>query len=81
MAHYNVQMEIAGPTAIWTRPDTGDAPTSYAAPTFSAVKGIFESVLWLQSAEVCPTRVEICARWCTTPTPPTTAARFGRAIR
>jgi len=61
MRCYPVQLEIAGPTAMWTRPDTGDAPTSYPAPTFSAVKGIFESVLWLQSAEVCPTRVEICA--------------------
>jgi CRISPR-associated protein Cas5d len=61
MRTYPVQLEIAGSTAMWTRPDTGDAPTSYPAPTFSAVKGIFESVLWLQSAEVCPTRIEICA--------------------
>lgn len=46
---------------MWTRPDTGDAPTSFPAPTYSAVKGIFESVLWLKSAEVVPTRAEICA--------------------
>ena len=39
-------MEIAGNTAIWTRPDSGDSPVSYPAPTYSAVKGIFESVLW-----------------------------------
>jgi CRISPR-associated protein Cas5d len=58
---YPIQMEIAGPTAMWTRPDTGDAPTSYPAPTSSAVRGIFESVLWLKSAEVVPTKVEICA--------------------
>lgn len=61
MGPYTLQLEIAGPTAMWTRPDTGDAPTSYPAPTYSAVKGIFESVLWLQSAEVVPTKAEICA--------------------
>jgi len=46
---------------MWCRPDTGDAPTSYPAPTFSAVQGIFEAILWLQTAEVRPRRVEICA--------------------
>lgn len=58
---YQIQLEIAGPTALWTRPDTGDAPTSYPVPTRSAVKGVFESVLWLPTAVVVPTRVEICA--------------------
>ena len=33
---------------------------SFPAPTYSAVKGIFESILWLQSAEVVPTKIEIC---------------------
>ncbi len=45
MKPYPVQLEISGPTALWTRPDTGSSPVSYVAPTFSAVKGIFESVL------------------------------------
>ncbi len=45
MKPYPIQMEISGPTAMWTRPDTGSSPVSYVAPTFSAVKGIFESVL------------------------------------
>jgi CRISPR-associated protein Cas5d len=58
---YQVSLEISGPTAMWTRPDTGDAPVSYPAPTFAAVKGIFESIVWLKSAEVVPTRVELCA--------------------
>jgi CRISPR-associated protein Cas5d len=58
---YPVQMEIAGPTAMWTRPDTGDCPVSYPAPTYSAVKGIFESVLWGPAVTVIPTRAEICA--------------------
>ena len=63
---YQVCCEITGaditvPTAMWTRPDTGDAPVSYPAPSFGAVKGIFESIVWLKSAEVVPTRVEIFA--------------------
>lgn len=58
---YNVQFEISGPTAMWTRPDTGDAPVSYPAPTYSAAKGLFESIVWLKSAEVVPTRVDICS--------------------
>ncbi len=58
---YPVALEISGPTAMWTRPDTGDAPVSYPAPTFSAAKAIFESVLWLKNAEVVPTRAEICS--------------------
>jgi len=56
MKPYPLQLEISGPTAIplrslsyggqvWTRPDTGSSPVSYVATTFSAVKGIFESVL------------------------------------
>jgi CRISPR-associated protein Cas5d len=40
---YRVCFEASGPTALWTRPDTGDAPVSYPAPTYAAVKGIFES--------------------------------------
>ena len=60
MKSYEVKLEISGPTAMWTRPDTGDAPVSYPAPTFQAVKQIFESILWLRFAEVVPMRVEIC---------------------
>ena len=60
MKTYEVSLEISGRTAMWTRPDTGDAPVSYPAPSFAAVKGIFESIVWLKSAEVVPTRVEIC---------------------
>src|SRR5204862_279083 len=61
MNPYPIQLEIAGPTAMWTRPDTGSSPMSYVAPTFSAVKGIFESVLRWKSVNVRPTKVEICA--------------------
>ena len=58
---YSVALEISGPTAMWTRPDTGDSPVSYPAPTYSAAKGIFESILWIQAVEVIPTTIEICA--------------------
>ena len=61
MKSYTVQFEIAGPTAMWTRPDTGDTPVSYPVPTFSAAKGMFESICWLKSANVKPVKVEICA--------------------
>lgn len=54
-------MEIAGPTAMWTRPDSGDCPVSYPVPTFSAVKAIFEAILFNQAVEIIPTRVEVCA--------------------
>lgn len=58
---YSVQMEISGHTAMWTRPDTGDCPVSYPIPTYSAVKGIFESILWGPAVQIIPTKVEICA--------------------
>lgn len=60
MKTYECSFEIAGPTAMFTRPDTGAAPVSYPAPTFSAVKGMFESILRLKHAEIRPARVEIC---------------------
>jgi len=58
---YEIKMEVSGNTAMWTRPDTGDCPVSYPAPTFSAAKGIFESILWGPAVQIIPTKVEICA--------------------
>ena len=58
---YQISMEIAGNTAMWTRPDTGDSPCSYPAPTYSAVRGLFESVLWGPAVLVIPQRVELCS--------------------
>ncbi len=58
---YQVAMEIAGNTALWTRPDSGDSPCSYPAPTYSAVRGLFESVLWGPAVLVLPQKVELCA--------------------
>jgi CRISPR-associated protein Cas5d len=58
---YEIELEISGATAMWTRPDTGDCPVSYPAPTYSAVKAIFESLLWGPAVLIIPTKVEICA--------------------
>jgi CRISPR-associated protein Cas5d len=58
---YDISFEISGPTAMWTRPDSGDCPVSYPAPTYSAVKGIAEAILFNQAVEIVPRKVEICA--------------------
>lgn len=61
---HNVSLEIAGPAAMFTRPDTGSTPVSYPAPTFSAAKGMFEAVVRLpyanNTAWIHPTHIEIC---------------------
>jgi CRISPR-associated Cas5-like protein len=57
---YGVCFEIAGPTAMFTRPDTGSTPVSYPVPTWSAAKAMFEAVAWVPHAFVEPMRVEIC---------------------
>ena len=49
MKTYHIACEISGPTAMWTRPDTGDAPVSYPAPSFATVnplQAVF--ALWLE---------------------------------
>ena len=58
---YPICMEIAGATALWSRPDTGVCPVSYPAPTYSAVKALFEAVLWGPAVEIVPQKVELCA--------------------
>ncbi len=58
---YPVMMEIAGNTAMWTRPDTGACPVSYPVPTRSAVRGIFSNILWGPAIEIIPTKVEVCS--------------------
>ncbi len=58
---YAVEFEVQGHAAMFTRPDTGAAPVSYPVPTFSAAKGMFESVARIKSAYIRPNKVEICA--------------------
>ena len=57
---YPVAFEIAGPAAMFSRPDTGSAPISYPAPTQSALKSIFESVVMSKQAYFVPRKVELC---------------------
>jgi len=59
--NYFVEFEVQGPAAMFARPDTGSAPVSYPAPTFSAVKGMFEAVARIKSAYIKPIKVEICS--------------------
>lgn len=62
MKSYSIEIEVQGPLALFSRPDTGGAPTSFPIPTWSAAKGIFESIARLASGDawICPTKVEIC---------------------
>lgn len=60
---YSVKLEVTGPMAIFTRPDTGGVPTTYPVPTWSACKGILEAIAFLrEGAWFCPTQVEVCKR-------------------
>ncbi len=61
MNEYEIALEVAGPAAMFTRPDTGSTPISYPVPTSSAAKGIIDAVLRRPHIYVKPTRVEICS--------------------
>ncbi len=64
MNKYGISLEIAGPFAMWSRPDTGATPTSYPVPTWSAAKGIFESIAFYNDGKawIQPVKVEICKK-------------------
>lgn len=38
---YAVKLEITGPAAMFTRPDSGGGPISYQSPTHSALVDLF----------------------------------------
>lgn len=59
-AYPTITLEVAGPAAMFTRPDTGATPVSYPVPTYSAAKGMFEAVLRRTNVYIRPTRVEVC---------------------
>lgn len=61
MNTHKIELEISGPTALWSRPDTMPNPVSYVAPTYGAVKGIFESILRWKNVNIRPVKCEICA--------------------
>jgi len=58
--NYPVEFEVAGPAAMFARPDSGSTPVSYPVPTYSAAKGMFEAVARLKSAYIKPVGVDIC---------------------
>lgn len=64
MSEYVVELEVAGPVAMFARPDTGGTPTSYPIPTWSAAKGIFEAISFLSDgrAWINPIEVAVCRR-------------------
>jgi CRISPR-associated protein Cas5d len=65
---YNVEFEVAGPMAMFARPDTGSTPISYPVPTWSACKAMFESVargVFHEKREP-PARAEPAAYFCPT---------------
>ena len=68
LSKYAIRMEVAGPLAMFARPDTGVTPTSYPVPTWSACKGILECIALLSSGDawICPTKVQVCRRHGTT---------------
>lgn len=61
MKRYEVAFEIEGAHAMFARPDAGASYVSYPAPTFSAAKGMFESVVRVKSAYIKPVKVEVCS--------------------
>jgi CRISPR-associated protein Cas5d len=62
MKRYVISLEVSGPLAMYARPDTGGSSTSYPAPTWSAAKGLLESIAYLSHGEAWfhPTRIDIC---------------------
>lgn len=58
---YDWSFEVAGPYAMFTRPDTGSSPISYPAPTRSAIMGMASCLAFSKDAFFWPERVEICA--------------------
>jgi CRISPR-associated protein Cas5d len=58
---YLVSFEVAGPTALFARPDGGSTPVSYPVPTWGALKGMLECVAPHAKAYLHPTHVEICS--------------------
>lgn len=53
-------IEVKGELGLFTREDSSVSnPTSYPAPTWSAVKGMIEKIFYFPSVEVMPLGVEI----------------------
>lgn len=62
MKRYLLELEISGAMGLFGNPASGGTPTSYRIPTWSAAKGVFESIARLDSGDawINPLRVQIC---------------------
>ncbi len=58
---YPVDFEIAGPSAMFARPDTGAAPVSLPVPTPTALKAMTETMVRSDYAYFQAQSVEICS--------------------
>lgn len=58
---YVLNLEVEGRLGMFADPSTGTNRESYPCPTYSATKGIFESVFFMPTVEVVPLWVEICS--------------------
>lgn len=58
---YEWSFEISGPSALFSRPDSGSSVLSYPAPTRSAIIGMLGCVVFSRDAYFWPERVEICS--------------------
>jgi len=58
---YPIAMEITGKFACFNDPLGGSDGLTYFVPTWSASIGIFQSILFMKTVEICPTVVKICS--------------------
>lgn len=52
-------LDVAGPRACYTSPDTKVERVSYPVPTGSVIRAIFEAVLWKPAIRWAPTRIDV----------------------
>lgn len=57
---YPISVEISGDFAMFANPESGGDAVSYAAPPFSTVKGMLESIAFVPGAKILPRLLHIC---------------------
>jgi CRISPR-associated protein Cas5d len=63
--HPDLEFEVSGSLACWTRPDLKTERVSYPVPTPSGVRGVVEAVFWKPEIAVMIRRIDVLApiRW------------------
>lgn len=77
---YVVGLEVAGPLAMWSRPDTGIYPVSNMIPSVTATRGLVQSILHHPTAVVDPIMIAVCNPVQTMPYRWTTKAHMGDPV-